>query len=80
MGNNSLTYESLEPSRTGRRWPVMQSLARRGLIWIERRRVVHWHPLTVGWQDEREETCWFFGLTVTGLSVVNRALKQKIGE
>ena len=69
-----------EPSRTGRPWPVMQSLARRGLIWIERRRVAHWHPLTAGWQDERDETCWFFGLTATGLSVVTQALKQKSDE
>ena len=28
----------------------------------------------------RDETCWFFGLTATGLSVVTQALKQKSDE
>ena len=64
------TAVRFKPTRTGRPDAVMQSLARRGLIWIERRQVAHWRPGSV-W-DERNEMCWFFGLTAEGLSVANR--------
>ena len=48
----------------------MQSLARRGLIWIERRKVTCWQPDS-GW-DDRDEIGCYFGLTVDGLSVAKR--------
>ena len=60
-----------KPTRTGRPGAAMQSLARRGLIWIERRQVAYWRPWVCGW-DERNELGWFFGLTADGLSVANR--------
>ena len=44
----------------------MCSLARRGLIWIERRQVAPWRPGVTGWWDQ------FFGLTPKGQSVANR--------
>ena len=68
-----------EPAYFGKPDALMRSLARRGLIWIERRQAAHWHPVT-GWRDERDGTCWIFGLTVTGQTIANRALKQKSDE
>ena len=68
-----------KPTSIGQPDAFMRSLVRRGLIWIERRRVAAWHPVT-GWRDERDGTCWIFGLTVTGQTIANRALKQKSDE
>ena len=63
-----------KPTRAGRPWPVMRSLARRHLIWIERRQVAYWRPRLSEW-TEGSEVCWFSGLMADGLSVANRALK-----
>ena len=74
-----------EPAYFGKPDALMRSLARRGLIWIERRQAAHWRPFT-GWRDvrewlgDRERTIWLFGLTVMGQSVANQVIKQKIGE
>ena len=54
-----------KPTRAGRPWPIMQSLARRGLVFIERRQVAYWCPGVSRW-DKRNEMCWFVGLTMNG--------------
>ena len=61
-----------KPTRTGRPNVLMQSLAHSGLIWIERREVVRWHPPTDGWLGEKYRTYWVFGLTVAGQTIANR--------
>ena len=68
------------PTRSGRPDALLRSLARRGLICIERQSVAHWLSLT-GWRGDRENVSWFFGLTDKGQSAAaNHALTQKIGE
>ena len=47
------TRFEFKPTRSGRPDALLRSLARRGLICIERQSVAHWRPLT-GWRDVRE--------------------------
>ena len=60
-----------KPTRTGRPHPVMLSLVRRELIWIERRHVAYWRPWFNEW-DDRNKANWIFGLTPEGQVVADR--------
>ncbi len=53
-----------EPSRNRQPWPVMKTLAVRGLIWCEQRTSTFWNAGTGRW--DFTQTYWWAGLTTDG--------------
>ena len=62
------------PTRTGRPWPVMLSLAKRGMIWMAREQASFWEG---GDFSKRYETIHLFGLTTDGLMAANQELDRR---
>lgn len=66
------------PSRSREPWPVMKSLAARGLLWCEKRGSEFWNPAKNRWDFHQEK--WWAGLTTDGKKALSASAEKRNSE